>query len=124
MVSGSADHSVRVWWVRDGSEMVSFADHVDFVTSVDVFLRAEGMRYFVVSGSNDKSVKIWTFVLPNTDGRAKEARLLRTLEGHSKPVDAVKFDAQGRYVASGSVDETIKIWLVQGLVRSDDKILL
>jgi small GTP-binding protein len=41
---------------------------------------------------------------------ASSGRLLRSLEGHSRPVRYVSFDPTGRTVASGSDDGTIKIW--------------
>ncbi len=37
-------------------------------------------------------------------------RLLRTLEGHSRPVDALSFSPDGGILASGSRDNTIKLW--------------
>lgn len=35
---------------------------------------------------------------------------LQTLEGHSDSVTSVAFSADSKYVASGSADETVKIW--------------
>jgi WD40 repeat protein len=49
--------------------------------------------------------------------RSKEAtllpsgvKLLRTLEGHQGYVASVAFDPQGRTLASGSHDNTVKLW--------------
>jgi serine/threonine protein kinase len=39
-------------------------------------------------------------------------RLLRTLQGHSDSVDSVAFSTDGRTLASGSNDNTIKLWNV------------
>ncbi|KAF7595224.1 hypothetical protein BBP40_006970 [Aspergillus hancockii] len=41
---------------------------------------------------------------------AKTGQQLRTLEGHSSPVQSVAFSLDGQMVASGSADETIKLW--------------
>ncbi|MFM6250725.1 MAG: WD40 repeat domain-containing protein, partial [Dolichospermum sp.] len=53
----------------------------------------------------DKTIKIW-------DGRT--GNLLRTLSGHSNWVWSVAWSPDGRTLASGSWDNTIKIWQVSG----------
>ncbi|MBN1342924.1 MAG: TIR domain-containing protein, partial [Phycisphaerae bacterium] len=42
--------------------------------------------------------------------RAADGRLLRTLEGHRDWVRSVAFDPRGRALASGSDDNTVKLW--------------
>src|SRR3954449_9473355 len=37
-------------------------------------------------------------------------KLLRTLEGHQDTVTSVAFDPQGETLASGSADNTVKLW--------------
>jgi len=58
----------------------------------------------IVSGSNDKTIKIWD---------AKSKTLVTTLEGHSEVVTSVAFNPDGSLLASGSIDKTIKIWDVK-----------
>lgn len=41
-------------------------------------------------------------------------KLRTTLEGHTGPVLCVRFDREGRRLASGSRDRTIKIWSLRG----------
>ncbi|WP_461256042.1 WD40 domain-containing protein [Treponema sp. R80B11-R83G3] len=55
----------------------------------------------VVSGSDDKTVKLWDV------GMGRE---LRTLSGHSLSVRSVAFSPDGKTVVSGSVDNTVKLW--------------
>ena len=55
----------------------------------------------VVSGSDDKSVKLWD---------AQTGRLIRTLRGHTALIDSVVFNSSGTLVASAGRDKTIKIW--------------
>ncbi len=39
--------------------------------------------------------------------------LLKTLIGHTELIDTVTFDPDGQTLASGSYDQTIKLWNVQ-----------
>ena len=75
----------------------NLSGHSRAVCAVAVF--ADGKR--VVSGSYDKTVKIWD---------AESGEELRTLSGHSSYVMAVAVFADGKRVVSGSLDHTVKIW--------------
>ncbi|KAH7363989.1 hypothetical protein BKA65DRAFT_127019 [Rhexocercosporidium sp. MPI-PUGE-AT-0058] len=55
----------------------------------------------VVSGSYDKTVRLWD---------AATGALQQTLEGHSGDVTSVAFSPDGKQVVSGSWDETLRLW--------------
>ena len=55
----------------------------------------------VLSGSGDKTVKLWDAVT---------GREIRTFSGHSSLVHSVAFSPDGRQILSGSYDKTIKLW--------------
>ena len=78
--------------------------HTDRVNSVA--FNHNGTK--VVSGSVDKTIKIW---------KAATGRLEQTLSGHTGTVWSVAFNHNGTKVVSGSVDNTIKIWNVAGEVE-------
>ncbi len=58
---------------------------------------------YLVSGSSDKTLKIWDFELQ------KE---VITLKGHLLKVNSVAFSPDGNYFISASDDRTIKLWSV------------
>src|SRR5581483_8560153 len=55
----------------------------------------------IVSGSDDKSIKIWD---------ADSGSLLNTLNGHTDSICSVAFSSDNRKIVSGSCDKSIKIW--------------
>jgi len=55
----------------------------------------------LASGSDDSTVRLW---------RVADGTLLRTLEGHTGPVESVAFSPDGQTLASGSVDKTVRLW--------------
>ncbi len=59
---------------------------------------------FIVSGSDDKSVKLWS---------VEQKKLLHTFEGHSSGVLSVAFSPDGKFIVSGSWDKSIKLWSVE-----------
>jgi WD40 repeat protein len=65
-------------------------------------LSADGRR--VVSGSWDKTLRIWDM---------ETGQCLKVLEGHTERVTSLVLSADGRRVVSGSRDKTLRIWDMQ-----------
>jgi WD40 repeat protein len=55
----------------------------------------------VVSGSYDRTVRLWD---------AATGTALQTLESHTDAVTSVAFSPDGRQVVSGSYDRTVRLW--------------
>ncbi|KIM93143.1 hypothetical protein OIDMADRAFT_184864 [Oidiodendron maius Zn] len=55
----------------------------------------------VVSGSYDRTVRLWD---------AATGALQQTLEGHTDSITSVAFSPDGKQVVSGSWDETVRLW--------------
>jgi WD40 repeat protein len=67
----------------------------------------------VVSGSNDKTVRLWDAVT----GAARQM-----LEGYSGLVNSVACSPDGKLVVSGSDDKTVRLWdAVMGAARQTPK---
>jgi WD40 repeat protein len=54
-----------------------------------------------VSGSDDKTIKLWN---------VETGQEIRTLKGHDNYVTSVNFSPDGKTLVSGSYDNTIKLW--------------
>jgi WD40 repeat protein len=58
--------------------------------------------HHIVSGSEDKTVRIWNADTGKQIGDA--------LTGHTDPVCSVGFSPDGHHIVSGSSDKTVRIW--------------
>jgi hypothetical protein len=107
IVSGSSDHTVKVWELESGRLLRSLEGHTGGVRAVAV--SPDGR--FIVSGSEDRTVKVWEL---------ESGRLLRSLKGHTHWVNAVAVSPDGRFIVSGSSDHTVKVWELESgrLLRS------
>src|SRR5438445_13495726 len=59
---------------------------------------------YVVTGSRDKSAKLWEL---------STGREVRSFLGHDFSVTSVDVSSDGKYLLTGSNDETVKLWEVE-----------
>ncbi|KAG8743264.1 SCF ubiquitin ligase complex subunit cdc4 [Ceratobasidium sp. 414] len=117
IVSGSRDHTLRVWNLpRSGyehNEMVESPGvegnpyHLRVLEGHSQVVRALATHgQTAVSGSYDTTLKVWNLIT----GECKW-----TLSGHTQKVYSVAIDSERNQVVSGSMDGTARIWsLVTG----------
>ncbi len=74
--------------------------HTDWLTSVAYHPREE----LVVTGSHDKTARIWN---------VRTGETVTRLVGHSDCVTDVAFSCSGEYVLTSSRDKTIRVWSVE-----------
>jgi WD40 repeat protein/serine/threonine protein kinase len=102
IVSGSRDHTLRMWDLGTGRCLTTLQGHTDNVNSVAV--NPDGRH--IVSGSRDHTLRMWDL---------GTGRCLHTLKGHNNWVLSVAVSPDGRRIVSGSYDKTLRVWeLVKG----------
>ncbi|KAI0062371.1 WD40 repeat-like protein [Artomyces pyxidatus] len=123
IVTGSRDHSLRVWTLPKPGEPeyrcygadesdVDPADDVDdnpyhklHLQGHDHAVRALAARgRTLVSGSYDSTVRVWDIITGNCKW---------VLVGHTQKVYSVVLDASRNQACSGSMDGTVRVWNLQ-----------
>jgi WD40 repeat protein len=95
-LSGSEDHTARLWSVETKSCLRIFSGHGGPVTSVATVDSAT-----FLTGSADSTIKVWD---------AFTAGCIRTYTGHTETVTSVSMAENGTFISS-SEDKTIKLWV-------------
>ncbi|MAT15963.1 MAG: hypothetical protein CMJ46_11920, partial [Planctomyces sp.] len=127
LASGSSDDSIKLWNVDLCSVLSTLKGHGGAINGV-MFSR-DGS--FLASGSSDKTLKLWdvgnvkrqakhnskiqfpwfsTLVNNTEDSRPYRFENFSTLTGHAHWIRSVVFSSDGSFLASGSDDNSIKIW--------------
>jgi WD40 repeat protein len=97
IVSGSRDHTLRLWDAASGAEVAVLRGHKKIVNSVA--FSPGGDR--IVSGSRDDTVRVWD---------ATSGAEVAKLHEHESWVNSVAFSPGGDRIVSGSRDQTVRIW--------------
>jgi WD40 repeat protein len=99
-VTGSADHSVRLFSSESGKEIRSFAGHERPVGKVAIGPDGETL----VSSDWRGTVKFWS---------VKTGELIEEVAAHRSACFGLAFSPDGKQLATSSLDRTVKIWDVK-----------
>jgi WD40 repeat protein len=96
-LTGSADHTARLWYWKPEDHSRVLIGHTDAVTSVAFSPDGE----FALTGSADRTVRIWNTKTGQEVGR---------FTGHAAPVTNVEFSPDGNFVLSADEDGALFWW--------------
>lgn len=97
IVTGSADHTAKVWDAASGKESLTLRGHGGAVKSVA--FSPDGQR--ILTGSWDGTAMVWD---------ATNGGNLLVLKGHDAAVFSAAYSANGQRIVTGSHDRTARVW--------------
>lgn len=104
IIAGGFDGRISQWQLETKQYKSSFFARVNAPDSHDgviLQLAFAANERFIVSASNDKTLRIWSYYT---------GELKRTLIGHEEAVNTCAISPDSQIIASGSDDKTIKLW--------------
>jgi WD40 repeat protein len=115
LATGGDDRKIFFWDLM--SRQVKAILSLDDTAAHSLALSRDGQT--LVTGSYRK-IKVWHTSEPWNTKNLKDKEPLHTLTGHGHIVRALKISADGQWLASGSWDQTIKIWHLESgkLIRT------
>ena len=105
LATASADNTARLWDVATGQELLVLRGHASEVTTVALLSDGPGLR--VLTGSNDKTAKVWAVTGLDRQPIGKE---LLALKGHTRGLTSVAFAPDGRAALTAAHDGLTILW--------------
>ncbi|RAM53108.1 MAG: serine/threonine protein kinase [Hapalosiphonaceae cyanobacterium JJU2] len=107
LASGSWDKTVKLWNVTTGEEILHLAGHQLQISAVAF----SPQNQLLASASFDRTIRLWDLSSLHTQTQKKIQNCPRySLSGHAWAVLTVAFSPDGKILATGSDDNTIKLW--------------
>ncbi|KAL8918804.1 MAG: hypothetical protein Q9208_007142 [Pyrenodesmia sp. 3 TL-2023] len=123
LLAYGSDSNVALWKPVDqhlNGISALLSGHTDDVTAVKFFNPAEEWPNLLVSGSVDRTIRLWQIDPMSYDA----CSTVGVLEGHASSVNCIDILHERQVLASGSADATIKIWQVNFVNHQWDTRLL
>jgi WD40 repeat protein len=115
LVTASADNTARLWDAASGAHVLTLTGHASEVTSVAIL--ADGPFLRVLTGSSDKTAKLWAVTgLRDSPDAAERTNAepavqeLLSLKGHTRELTSVAFAPDGRAALTTARDGLTILW--------------
>ncbi|XP_019737079.1 transducin beta-like protein 3 [Hippocampus comes] len=115
--SCAKDRSVRVWHMDADSGRVRCVAYSSSHTNAVGSISCSRLKTsFIVSGSQDCTLKVWDLPadLTGTDTDLHQLAARATAKAHDKDINSVAISPNDKLLASGSQDRTAKLWSLAG----------
>lgn len=110
LATGGDDRRILFWNLRD--RQVENTLSLDDTAAHSMVLSQDGK--ILITGSYRK-IKVWQLTSSLNKKKQQEIQPIHSLMGHSHIVNSLAISANGKYLVSGSQDQTIRVWnLVTG----------
>jgi WD40 repeat protein len=111
LATSSSDNTVRLWQLSSDNSsadcVATLNGHSRYVSSVAF----HPTMHLLATGSGDNTVKLWHLVTtPDNSSATCVATLDQSNGGHSQAVRSVAFHPTAPLLATGSNDQTVKLW--------------
>ncbi|MGH7172368.1 MAG: WD40 repeat domain-containing serine/threonine protein kinase, partial [Gemmataceae bacterium] len=102
---------IKIWDAQSGAEVLTFQEPLGVILSLDY--SPDGQRIASSSINQDNTFVVWD---------AKTGAVSRVVPGHTSHVHRLRYSRDGRLLASGDTDGSVKLWdaATLTLVRSID----
>ncbi|MBD1867442.1 pentapeptide repeat-containing protein [Cyanobacteria bacterium FACHB-471] len=110
LASSSNDATIRIWEVSNGRCLSILQGHTSGVQCV----RYSPNGQLLASGCRDGSIRLWSGYLPHNPS-SKPSTITssaKPLQGHTDWVWNIAFSPDGQWLASASLDSTLRLWSV------------
>lgn len=102
LVSGSGDHTLRIWNVVKGSCLNTLESHSRDIKCIEIIPQ----KHFLLSGGNDLTIKMWDY----KGKKSVPSPCLQTFTGHSDQVTTITWISSLEVFVTGSHDSTCRVW--------------
>jgi WD40 repeat protein len=106
LASGSWDKTIKLWNMNTGTEIFTLTGHQLQVSAVAF----SPISPYLASASFDRTIRLWKLPLNFASKKEFENCPCYTLSGHTWAVLTLAFSPDGKILATGSDDNTIKLW--------------